>query len=87
VEPVVVSASHRGRGIGRTLLSHVAGEARRRGLIRLAVRSESRNVQALRCLNAAGFDILSAVELSVDLRPDGASWPEEIDIHGIRFSA
>jgi len=86
VEPIVVARRHRGAGVGAALLKHVTEEARKRGLARLTIRPESRNVEALKSLHAAGFDLLSAVELSLDLRP-AASAPDTVDIElfGLRF--
>jgi GNAT superfamily N-acetyltransferase len=88
VEPIVVSAAHRGSGIGRALLDHVAEQARKRSLARLTITPESRNVSALRSLHAAGYDVLSAVELSLDLRGGaggGRSVGEDIELMGLRF--
>ncbi|MFC7547100.1 GNAT family N-acetyltransferase [Plantactinospora sp. GCM10030261] len=85
VEPVVVDARLRGNGLGRALLDHVAGEARRRGLRELRVTPESRNVDALRCLHAAGFDVLAAVQLSLDLTDRPVDRADGIDLHGLRF--
>lgn len=85
VEPVVVASEHRGRGIGRALLEHVADQARRRGLARLTVTPEARNVEALRCLHAAGYDVLSAIQLSVDLRGRAPDRRDAVDIHEIEF--
>lgn len=90
VEPVVVTRRWRGRGIGRALLEQVAGEARRRGLARLTVTPAARNVEALRCLHAAGYDVLAAVQLTVDLRGGKATRSDATrqavtDIHGIEY--
>ena len=85
VRPIVVAASHRGRGIGQTLLGHVAAEARRRSLPRLTVTPQSRNIEALRCLHAAGYDVVSAVELTLDLRPRGRVWQDGIDLDNLQF--
>ncbi len=88
VEPIVVSAAHRGSGIGRALLDHVAEQARKRSLARLTITPESRNVSALRSLHAAGYDVLSAVELSLDLRDGsggGRSVGDDIELMGLRF--
>lgn len=86
VEPIVVAARHRGAGVGAALLKHVTGEATKRSLARLTIRPESRNVEALKSLHAAGFDLLSAVELSLDLRPSPSTSADvEIDLHGLRF--
>jgi GNAT superfamily N-acetyltransferase len=85
VEPVVVAASHRGQGIGRALLGQVAEEARKRSLARLTVTPESRNLEALHCLHAAGYDVVSAVELTLDLRPREHAWRAGIDLDNLRF--
>jgi GNAT superfamily N-acetyltransferase len=85
VEPVVVTESHRGQGIGRALLGHVAEEARRRGLAYLTVAPESRNVDAIRSLHAAGYDVLSALQLTLDLGRRDHAWRQDIDIHELRF--
>jgi GNAT superfamily N-acetyltransferase len=85
VEPVVVSAPHRGRGIGRRLLEHVADEARRRGLSSLTISPASRNVEAIRCLHAAGYDVLSSVELTLDLGERGRQWRDGLELHELRF--
>ena len=86
VEPIVVSASRRGSGVGAALLKHVTGEAKKRSLARLTIRPESRNVEALKSLHAAGFDLLSAVELSLDLSSSPSTVDDiEIELHGLRF--
>jgi len=86
VEPIVVAVQHRGAGVGAALLKHVTGEAKKRSLARLTIRPESRNVEALKSLHAAGFDLLSAVEISLDLRPESSTVDDiEIDLHGLRF--
>ncbi|GAA2511716.1 GNAT family N-acetyltransferase [Pilimelia columellifera] len=73
VWPVVVTAPARGAGIGAALARQVAEAARGRGMTSLTVSPAARNVAALRCLHAAGFDALAALELVMDLgsgRPD-----------------
>jgi GNAT superfamily N-acetyltransferase len=86
VEPIVVAARHRGSGVGAKLLKHVSGEAKKRSLARLTIRPESRNVEALKSLHAAGFDLLSAVELSLDLHPAPSTMDNvDIDLFGLRF--
>jgi GNAT superfamily N-acetyltransferase len=85
VEPVVVTGRFRGRGIGRDLLGHVAAEARRRGLARLTVNPDSRNVAAMRSVHGAGYDVLSAVELTLDLRSRPGDWQPGIELYGLRF--
>jgi GNAT superfamily N-acetyltransferase len=85
VEPMVVALDHQGQGVGRALLGHLTEQARKRSLARLTIRPESRNVSALRSLHAAGYDVLTAVELSLDLRDPGSVPGPEISLHGLRF--
>ncbi len=85
VEPVVVAERVRGRGIGRTLLEHVADEARRRDMSELSVSPDSRNVEAIRCLHAAGYDVLGSITLTLDLEPRGHSWQDGLEVHEVRF--
>jgi N-acetylglutamate synthase-like GNAT family acetyltransferase len=71
LEPVVVSESQRGSGIGRALVETVVAEARTRGLRRVQVRPAARNAEALRFFHACGFDVLGQLELTFDLaRPE-----------------
>ena len=85
VEPVVVTEARRGQGIGRALLEHVATEARKRGLTYLTISPESRNLDAIRSLHAAGYDVLSALQLTMDLGRREHEWRDGIDIHELRF--
>jgi GNAT superfamily N-acetyltransferase len=85
VDPVVVAAAHRGEGVGRLLLGRVAEEAGRRRLARLTVKPELRNVEALHCLRAAGYDVVSAVELTLDLRPRQHAWRDGVDLDRMMF--
>jgi GNAT superfamily N-acetyltransferase len=86
VEPVVVGAAHRGEGIGKTLLTHVADQARRRGLKYLTITPVSRNLSAIQCLHAAGYDVLSGVELTLDLARRNHQWRDGLELHDLRFS-
>jgi len=86
VEPVVVAEQSRGRGIGRALLQHVASEAKRRGLATLSISPDARNVEAIRCLHSAGFDVLASITLTMDLAPAGHIWRDGIDLNELRFS-
>jgi GNAT superfamily N-acetyltransferase len=71
IDPVVVDSGRRGEGIGRALLSHVASQAQTRELRELTISPEWRNVEAIHCLHAAGFDMLTNVTLA--MRLDGRS--------------
>jgi GNAT superfamily N-acetyltransferase len=85
VEPVVVAERMHHRGIGRALLRYVADEARRRALTQLSISPDSRNVDAIRSLHAAGYAVLSSVTLTLDLSPRGQHWQDGLDLHGRRF--
>jgi GNAT superfamily N-acetyltransferase len=85
VEPVVVTEAYRGRGIGKRLLRHVADEAHRRGLVSLTISPESRNVEAIRCLHAAGYDVVSSIQLTLDLDRHTHQWQEGLQLQGLQF--
>ena len=86
VEPVVVTASYRHKGVGRTLLRHVASEARRRNMSALTISPESRNVDAIRSLHAAGYDVVSSFELTLDLNRAPHEWQQDgLELHDLPF--
>lgn len=93
VDPIVVTAGMRGRGIGRAMLATVVGEARRRGLTRLSVSPPTRDESALRALHVAGFSTLASVTVSYDLRERsagvaevaGATTESTLDLFDLRF--
>jgi len=86
VEPVVVTATMRGRGIGRALLARVADEAHRRGLSRLTVSPSVRDVSALHMLHAAGFGTIATVTLSLPVAGAGSGDRGQLDLYDLRFS-
>lgn len=85
IDPVVVTAGRRGQGIGQALLGYVAEQARERSLRQLTVSPALRNVEAIHCLHAAGYDALARVTLTLDLSGRGHSWRDGIDLHDLRF--
>ncbi len=86
VEPIVVTVSHRHKGVGRKLLRHVAREARRRNMSQLTISPESRNVDAIRSLHAAGYDVVSSIELTLDLnRTPHERQPDSLELHELQF--
>jgi GNAT superfamily N-acetyltransferase len=86
VEPVVVTAAARGRGIGRALISLMAEEARARGYEYLAIRPVARNVAAVRRFHAAGFRTLGGhVDLTMDLGSRRHEWQHGASLHGLDF--
>ena len=86
VEPVVVTVSHRHKGVGRKLLRHVAGEARKRNMQSLTISPASRNVDAIRSLHAAGYDVVSSIELTMDLDRHAHEWQQDgLQLHELPF--
>ena len=86
VEPVVVTASHRHKGVGRRLLRHVASEAQKRSMTALTISPSSRNVDAIRSLHAAGYDVVSSIELTLDLDRHPHEWlPDGLELHELQF--
>lgn len=86
VEPVVVAAAHRGKGIGRALLEHAVEEANDLGAHYLSVRPVARNVEAIAFFFGAGFRALGHIELFVDLRPHfPGTWKPGPELFGCTF--
>lgn len=82
IEPVVVAASHRGRGIGQKLVAQVVDEARHRGYDYVAVRPVARNVAAIRHFHAAGFVNLGGhLDLTLDLARRRHTWRPGVRLH------
>lgn len=80
IDPLVVAASYRGRGVGRALVEHVLAEARRLGMRFLSVKPVARNVEAFRFYHHVGFRILGSVELFMDLQKGEGAWAPGPDI-------
>lgn len=87
VEPVVVTATHRHKGVGRKLLRHVAHEAKKRNMQSLTISPSSRNVEAIRSLHAAGYDVVSSIELTMQLghHPSHEWQPDGLELHALQF--
>lgn len=86
VEPIVVTASHRHKGVGRKLLRHVADEAKKRNMVSLTISPKSRNVDAIRSLHAAGYDVVSSIELTLDLDRHAHDWQRDsLELHELQF--
>ncbi|HZB22312.1 MAG TPA: GNAT family N-acetyltransferase, partial [Gaiellaceae bacterium] len=67
LEPIVVAASHRRRGVGEALARTLIEAARVEGQRGLEVRPAARNAGALRFFHGMGFDVLGQLELVLDL--------------------
>ena len=82
LEPIVVTAQHRHRGVGRLLAAAVITAARERGARTVQVRPVGRNVEAIRFFHEMGFDILFQLELGMDLVDRG----REVWVRGERLA-
>jgi len=83
IEPVVISSTSRGAGIGTKLIQHAINEAKIRGFQFLSVRPELQNEKAFALYVSLGFDHVGSVELFQELLPEShRSWKSGIIIHG-----
>jgi hypothetical protein len=52
----------------------------------LTISPESRNVEAIRSLHAAGYDVVSSIELTMDLDRHTHTWQQEgLQLHELPF--
>jgi len=85
IEPVVVSAAHRARGVGRRLIERMLEEARARGAKSVSIRPVARNALAIRRFHAAGFRTLGHIEMFQKLDSSNQEWKPGPDLHGHEF--
>jgi len=83
VEPLIVAASHRGRGIGTKLLESLIAQVRGTGIKFLNVRPVARNKRALEFFRSRGFNKIGRVELFVDYT--GKDWKEDLKLFDLEF--
>jgi len=83
IEPLIVSRSYRGKGIGRKLVEQAVSEARQMKVQFLSVRHVARNIQTIRFLYKQGFQNLGHVELFIDFSK--YVWRQEVDLFGCSF--
>lgn len=83
VEPLVVTGSHRGRGIGSMLLDAVVKRFERTGIKSLTVRPVMRNTKALEFFRSRGFDKVGRIELFIDYT--GGSWKKDLRLFELDF--
>ena len=86
VEPIVVTAKERSKGLGRRMLTHVVEEARARGVRFLSIRPVARNVEALELFHEAGFQRLGHVDMFMYLGDEPREWKQGVSLHGKDFS-
>ena len=87
VEPIVVSAQHRGKGIGMELLKHAIEQARTLGVICLSVKPVARNEEAISFFYDAGFKNLGHIEMFMWLGPSTpGQWKLGPELFGKHFN-
>lgn len=86
VEPIVVAAAHRDKGIGQALLNCMVEEARKLGVRYLSVKPVARNVEAISFYYDFGFQTLGEIEMFMDLStPAPGTWKPGPELFGHRF--
>jgi len=83
IEPLIVSKTYRGKGIGKQLIDRVIEEARKRDVRLLNIKPVARNTQAIKFLYQQGFRNLGYFELFIDLT--GRTWKPGPKIYGCDF--
>jgi ribosomal protein S18 acetylase RimI-like enzyme len=86
IDPIVVSSTHRGQGIGRALLNRVVEEAAALGARYLHVRPVARNRAAISFYYRSGFQLLGRLELFTELHPSApGTWKPGPELFGLFF--
>jgi len=83
IEPLIVSKTYRGQGIGKQLLSTAVFEARKRGVRYLNIKPVARNKKTIRFLYEQGFKNLGYIELFIDFSEH--VWELGPEIFGFQF--
>jgi ribosomal protein S18 acetylase RimI-like enzyme len=86
VEPIVVAATHRDKGIGRDLLNRMVEEAKKLGVRYLSVKPVARNAEAISFYYGFGFQTLGEIEMFMDLgAPMPGTWKPGPELFGHSF--
>ena len=88
IEPVIVSANYRRKGIGTKLIRHAKEEAKKLGVRSLSIRPVLRNEEAIHFFIREGFNLVGYIDLFQNLSPSSyEKWKPGIVIHGnqLRF--
>ena len=84
IEPLIVSESHRGEGIGKKLLETAISEARKLHIKFLTVKPVARNIQAIKFFYKQGFNTLGHIDMILDL--SNYSWKPGPKLFGYNFN-
>jgi N-acetylglutamate synthase-like GNAT family acetyltransferase len=86
IDPLVVSAKHRGKGIGKTLVKLMIEEAKKLGVRYLSVKPVARNTDAIAFYHNAGFRGIGQIELFMEPQDfDSEKWKHGIELFGHFF--
>ena len=83
IEPLIVSKTHRSKGIGKSLIETVIAEARDKGVRYLNVSPVARNTNAIQFLYEQGFRNLGRIQMFIDF--SDYKWKQGPDFFGCRF--
>jgi N-acetylglutamate synthase-like GNAT family acetyltransferase len=84
IEPLIVSKTYRGKGIGTQLLKTVIFEARKMGIRFLCIKPVARNVTTIKFLHNQGFKTLGKIELFLDF--SDYKWKSGPKLFGCKFN-
>jgi len=83
IEPIIVTETFRGKGIGKKLVETVISEIQKRGVRHLDVRPVARNLETIRFFHKLGFKNVGHIEMFIDF--SGRTWKPGLKIHGCEF--
>jgi len=83
IEPLIVSKTHRRKGIGKQLIETVVSKAREKGVKFLNIRPVARNIKAIKWMYKQGFKNLGYIELFMAF--SNRSWKSGPEIFGCKF--
>lgn len=86
LDPLVVAAEMRGRGVAAILIGAVVEQARNLGARTVVVKPAARNRIAVDLFHRHGFDVVGQIELMHDLVPGERTWrPADLDDLELRY--
>jgi len=84
IEPLIISKTDRGKGIGRQLIETVVSEARKMGIRILSIKPVARNIKTIKFLYKHGFQNLGHIELFMSF--SDYAWKSGPEIFGCKFN-
>lgn len=84
IEPLIVSKTYRGKGVGKQLLKTVISEAQKMEIRFLCIKPVARNTKTIKFLCAQGFKTLGEIELFMDF--SNYKWKRGPQLFGCKFN-